>query len=87
MREQTPIFGHCAFGQHEWASTSLKSQACRCGEITVMRSTELEALRTEQTRLREALQSIANSSCCGCCQEAAKFARAALSSTPTPEHK
>lgn len=40
---------------------------------------ELVTLRVEKEALGAALQSIANSSCCGCCQEAALFARAALS--------
>ena len=33
-------------------------------------------------QLRSALRSIADSSCCGCCQEAALFAKAALLLTP-----
>jgi hypothetical protein len=41
MSEQ--IFGNCAFG-HEWASTNLKQQVCKCGEITVIKSTELATL-------------------------------------------
>ena len=45
MSDQTPpIFGHCAFGQHEWPSTSLTSQPCKCGEITVIKSTVLATL-------------------------------------------
>lgn len=42
----------------------------------------------ETETLRRALQSIANSSCCGCCQEAALVAKKALAETPpreTPE--
>lgn len=42
---------------------------------------ELTALRARLTQLEAALQSIANSSCCGPCQEAKLVARAAL----TPE--
>lgn len=39
-------------------------------------------LQGEVQTLREALASIANSACCGCCQEAALIARAALAPRP-----
>ena len=43
-------------------------------------NTEAEgnALRAEVTKLREALESIANNTCCDRCQEAALVAKAAL---------
>jgi hypothetical protein len=45
---------------------------------------ELDAQRAEVARLTAALKSIADSSCCGCCQEAALFAKAALTG-PSPQ--
>ena len=45
----------------------------------------IDAALSEIDRLRQNLQSIADSSCCGCCQEAALFARAALRNEPVKE--
>lgn len=42
----------------------------------------LEAAEAEVARLREALRSIADNSCCGACREAALVARAALQEKP-----
>lgn len=42
----------------------------------------LEAAKAEVARLREALRSIADNSCCGACREAALVARAALQEKP-----
>ena len=39
---------------------------------------ELDRREARLTALEQALTSIANGSCCGCCQEAALVARAAL---------
>lgn len=46
----------------------------------IMNEERCDALE-ENERLREALQSISNNTCCGACQEAALVARAALKGT------
>lgn len=48
------------------------------GKFTLIEVAELKALQAREESLRVALRSIANSSCCGCCQEAALVAQHAL---------
>lgn len=52
---------------------------CGCGYRQSLHTVDSDtALYCQVAKLRHALQSIANSACCGCCQEAALVARNAL---------
>jgi bacterioferritin-associated ferredoxin len=51
-------------------------------ECVAKQAVRISDLIGESQRLREALQSIANNSCCGPCLEARNVARAALAASP-----
>lgn len=48
----------------------------------IPRAEEVDRLRAENKKLRDALTSIAQNTCCGGCQEAARVARNALEGKP-----
>ena len=88
---------NCAIGRHDdcsvFIATSGYTGRCWCAchqrvDPTRAMLPELvaEKLEAEIAQLRSALRSIANNSCCGTCQEAAKVAKAALAPHTTNEN-